>query len=210
MSGAGGDAPDPMHPNPAFRAGDDDAMMTALGAIAFGRIFLTTPEGPRVAHAPLLVAGSRRLRFHLANKNALVPHLAGATALILAEGPRGYISANWYPDPRGAVPTWNYVAIEAEGVVAPIDRAGLADLLDDLAAELEPRVVEDWTRAKMDAARFEAMLGAITGYEMTVTALRGTHKLSQNQPYEIAMALAAHIERTGDGAIAQAMRSARA
>ncbi|MGG2382989.1 FMN-binding negative transcriptional regulator, partial [Salmonella enterica] len=88
----------------------------------------------------------------LANANALVPHLPGATALLLAEGPRAYISANWYPDPRGAVPTWNYVAVEAEGVVSPIDRDALIALLDDLSAELEPRVGENWTRDKMAPA----------------------------------------------------------
>lgn len=199
-----------MHPNAAFRRGDDDLLLDELARLAFGRIFLTTPAGPRVAHAPVLRVGARHIRFHLANKNALVPYLDGATVLLLAEGPRGYISANWYADVRGAVPTWNYIAIEAEGAVRRLDRVALVDLLDGLAAELEPRVGEDWTRHKMDPARFTAMLGAITAFELEVQTVRGTHKLSQNQPAEAAERLAQGIAATGDPALAEAMRAARA
>lgn len=198
-----------MHANPAFRPAEGFDAVGAIADIAFARIFLTTPEGPRVAHAPVLRAGPDKLRFHLANRNALAPHLDGATALLLAEGPNGYVSANWYADVRGAVPTWNYVAIEAEGLVAALDRAALIDLLDALADTLEPRVGENWTHAKMEAARFEAMLGAITAYEMTVAATRATHKLSQNQSDAAAQALADRMAAQGDAATAAAMRSAR-
>jgi len=198
-----------MHPNPAFRASDKDRLIARLGEIAFTRIFLQTPSGPRVAHAPVLVAGPRAIRFHLANKNDLVRHLDGATALALGEGPNGYLSANWYDDVRGAVPTWNYEAIECEGRVRRLDRNGLVDLLDALAVTLEPRVGEDWTRVKMEPARFEAMLNAITAFEMTVEAVRGTRKLSQNQPEPVAEKLAARMELQSSAETARAMRWAR-
>ena len=38
-----------------------------------------------------------------------------------------------------------------------------------------------WTRDKLDSRRFEAMLKAIVGFELTVEALRGTRKLGQNK-----------------------------
>ncbi len=198
-----------MHPNKAFRAEQAGDPIDQMAAIAFARLFLITPEGPRVAHAPVLKAGPDRLRFHLANYNAVVGSLDGATALLLAEGPNGYVSANWYADQRGSVPTWNYVAIEAEGTVRALDRAALVDLLDGLAAALEPRVSENWTRAKMEPARFEAMLGAITAFEMTVSATRTTHKLSQNQSDAAAAGLIAEMTAKGDAPTAAAMRKAR-
>lgn len=198
-----------MHPNNIFREKPGSDPLDQVAAIAFARIFAATPEGPRVAHAPVLRTGPDRLRFHLANYNALVAHLNGATALIVAEGPNGYVSANWYADMRGAVPTWNYVAVEAEGTVAALDRAALIDLLDGLSATLEPRVGEDWTRAKMEAARFEAMLNAITAFEMTVTATRATHKLSQNQSAAAAERLIEAMHAQSDAATAEAMRKAR-
>ena len=198
-----------MHPATAFRWVDDAAMLAFVGAVGFARLFLTTPAGPRVGHAPVVVVGDA-LRFHLANANALTLHLGGATALLLAEGPNAYLSANWYADVGGAVPSWNYVAVEAEGPVRALDRADLVDLLDRAAATLEPRVGEDWSRAKMEPRRFDAMLGAITAFELTPTVWRGTVKLSQNKSDAEAARVVAGMERAGAVAMAAAMRAARA
>ncbi|MBV8971345.1 MAG: FMN-binding negative transcriptional regulator [Sphingomonadaceae bacterium] len=198
-----------MHPSRAFRWDDPAALLAFVGSTGFARIFLTTPEGPRVAHAPVIVVGDA-LRFHLAHANALTPHLDGRIALLLAEGPNAYLSANWYADVRGAVPSWNYVAVEAEGPVRRLDHTALVDLLDRAAAVLEPRVGEDWTRAKMEPARFEAMTRAITAFELTPTVWRGTAKLSQNKPADEAARLIAGMERSGATAMAAAMRAARA
>lgn len=198
-----------MHPNPRFRWADQEAMLAMIGASAFTRVFATTPDGPRVAHVPVLVCEGPALRFHLANGNALARHIDGLTALALVEGPNGYVSANWYSDVRGAVPTWNYVAVEAEGPVRRLDRAALIDILDALSHTLEPRVGENWTRAKMDPARFEAMLGAITAFELRITDLRGTRKLSQNQPAHEAAGVMAGMEASGGAVMAAAIRQAR-
>ena len=196
-----------MHPAAAFAWTDVTAMHALAGRTAFARIFVQTPDGPRVAHAPMLVTGAT-LRFHLANANALVPYLDGLSALAVFEGPNAYLSANWYADQRGAVPSWNYVAVEAEGIVRQLDHDALIDLLDLAAATLEPRVSEDWTRAKMDPARFEAMTRAITAFELTPVAWRGTAKLSQNKgPQEFARVLEG-MERTAPE-MAVAMRAAR-
>ena len=197
-----------MHPAAAFRWADDAAMLAFVGATGFARIFLTTPDGPRVAHAPAIVVGDR-LRFHLANANALTTHLDGAVALLLAEGPNAYLSANWYTDVRGAVPSWNYVAVECEGPVRRLDRAALIDLLDRAAETLEPRVGENWTRAKMEPARFEAMTRAITAFELTPAQWRGTTKLSQNKPAAEAARLIDGMARNGATAMAAAMQAAR-
>jgi transcriptional regulator len=59
----------------------------------------------------------------------------------------------------------------------------LVAILDDLSAAHEARLLpkRPWTRAKMTPGRFEAMLPAITGFELRVAELRGTAKLSQNK-----------------------------
>lgn len=197
-----------MHPAKAFRWEDEAAMLAFVGSAGFARLFAQIPAGPRVAHAPVLVTAEGRLRFHLANANALTPHLDGLTALAVAEGPNAYVSADWYTDVRDAVPTWNYVAVEAEGPVTRLSRAELIDLLDLSAATFEPRVGQRWTRAKMEPARFEAMLNAITGFELTVTALRGTAKLSQNKAGAEVEGVLAGLDRTAPS-LASAARSVR-
>ena len=46
-----------MHPNPTYH-GEDRALHEALiDEIGFGMVFLTTPDGPRVAHTPLISTG---------------------------------------------------------------------------------------------------------------------------------------------------------
>jgi transcriptional regulator len=199
-----------MHPTAGFRWTDEVAMLALVDQVAFTRLFLTTPQGPRVAHAPVLVTAERTLRFHLANHNALVPHLDGATVLALVEGPNAYVSANWYADVRGAVPTWNYLSVECEGPVQRLDRKALVELVDTLSERLEPRVGENWTRAKMEPRRFEAMLGAITAFELEIRDLRGTRKVSQNKGDADVAGVLRGMDANGAHAMADLVRSARA
>lgn len=198
-----------MHPNRTFRWDDDAAMLDLVAVQSFARIFAMTLDGPRVAHVPVLVVKGPALRFHLANANALTGQLDGATALTVSEGPNAYVSANWYRDISGAVPTWNYIAVECEGPVRRLDRTALIDLVDALSHRLEPAVDEDWTRAKMEPTRFEAMLGAITAFELRIVALRGTRKVSQNKPDDEVAGVFDGMIRIGADAMVAAMRAAR-
>jgi transcriptional regulator len=201
-----------MHPNPAFRIKGDAVterqMMEALvQEIGMGVIFAETPDGPRVGHVALFSTGDGAVQFHLANGNALTKHLAGKTALLVVNGPDAYISPDWYDGPD-QVPTWNYVSVELEGPVRAMDKDGLTALLDDLSAvneaKLEPK--RPWTRDKMDAGKFDRMLGAITGFEMEVLAWRPTLKLSQNKPDVDRLRAADELEKQGKRAMAHFMR----
>lgn len=193
-----------MHPNPAFRP-DPATLLDAAAAIGFAHLFVATPAGPKVAHAPVTRHGDR-LRFHLARANPLHPHLDGATLLASIAGPEGYISPNWYVRPGNQVPTWNYVAIEIEGIARALPEAGLLDQLDTLADRHEPRP-GPWTRAKTDPAAIAAMLRAIEGFEIEVTAIRGTTKLSQNKGTADRQGVVAGLRTRGEDALAAAMEA---
>lgn len=197
-----------MHPNTAFRPKQDDLAELLVREIGFAAIFAGTPDGPRVAHTPVVLSDDRTtLRFHIARGNALTRHLDGATALAVVQGPDAYVSASWYAE-ADQVPTWNYVAIEMEGVVRKLDDAALVALLDTLSDSHEARVGANppWTRAKMNPALFGRMTGAITGFEMRVSAWRPTIKLSQNKSADERARVIAGVEATGHGALAQLMR----
>jgi transcriptional regulator len=198
-----------MHPNPAFKTGSDAAALAFVAATGFAHIFGMTPDGPRVAHAPLLVTEAGRLRFHLANGNALTPHLDGEPVVASIGGPGSYVSPNWYADPAANVPTWNYHVVEIEGVVARLDWDELGLLLDLSAATFEPRVGEDWTMDKMAPARRDAMMRAISGFELTPDSIRSTDKASQNRSETDARGVVAALERLGDIAGAAAIRRTR-
>jgi transcriptional regulator len=199
-----------MHPNSAFRNEDRALLAALITEIGFGMVFLTTPDGPRIAHVPLLVTmsenGESTLRFHLALGNALTRHLDGAQALAVVNGPDGYISARWYADPD-QVPTWNYIALEMEGPVRRMDRAELLTLLEDVSAHHEARVAEGkpWTMDKMNPGKRDRMMDMIVGFELTVQAWRPTFKLSQNKSPEERARLIEGLKAQGTHAVAALM-----
>ncbi|MCW5647217.1 MAG: FMN-binding negative transcriptional regulator [Sphingopyxis sp.] len=197
-----------MHPNSAFRPRQDDLAELLVREIGFAAIFAATPDGPRVAHAPVVLSDdAATLQFHLARGNALTRHLDGAIVLAVVQGPDAYVSASWY-EAADQVPTWNYVAVEMEGSVSKLDDAALIAQLDTLSATHEARVGANppWTRDKMNPALFSKMTGAITGFELRITAWRPTVKLSQNKSADERERVAAGVEATGHGALAQLMR----
>jgi len=197
-----------MHPDSTFR--DDPAEALArVGSIGFAHLFAATPAGPLVAHVVATRHGAA-LRFHLSRANRLTAHLDGAAVLLSVAGVDGYVSPDWYTAPGDQVPTWNYVAVEVDGRTRALTEAELVDQLDALAAAHEPRVnpANPWTRAKMDDALFRRMLNGILGFEVTVTAVRATTKLSQNKPARDRAGVVAGLLASGNAALAAAMGDA--
>ena len=196
-----------MHPDPAFRPKDADLAALLVREIGFAAIFAGTPDGPRVAHAPVVLgADERRLQFHLSRGNGLTRHLDGATALAVVQGPDAYVSASWYAA-ADQVPTWNYVAVEMEGVVRKLDRDALTSQLDTLSADHEARVGANppWTRDKTSPAVISKLTDAIIGFEMTISAWRPTVKLSQNKPADERARVIEGLKAQGHGALAHLM-----
>ncbi|MBC2670448.1 FMN-binding negative transcriptional regulator [Novosphingobium piscinae] len=196
-----------MHPAAAFRH-DDRALLEAVVAeVGFGMVFLTTPDGPRVAHVPLLSTGDGAVQFHLSRGNALARWIDGAQALAVVNGPDAYVSPAWYAD-QGQVPTWNYVAVEMEGRVRRMTAEGLHGLLETVSARHEERVnpAAPWTMDKVPPERMARLLDGIIGFELEIAAWRPTFKLSQNKPAEERARVAAGLDRTGAPALAELMR----
>lgn len=197
-----------MHPNAAFRHPDRALLETLIDEIGFGMVFAQTPDGPRVAHVALLSTGDGAVQFHLSRGNALARHLAQSTALIVINGPDGYVSPRWYSDPE-QVPTWNYVALELEGPVRRMDADGTLALVSDLSNKFEARVAagEPWTMDKLPPARLRGLLAGIVGFEMEIQAWRETVKLSQNKDSTERERLVQGLESEGSLALAQLMRT---
>jgi transcriptional regulator len=196
-----------MHPNRKFQLQDRAAMAAFVGELGFGVLFVPTGEGLRAVHVPVLLEGDR-LRFHVSRGNAVHGALAaGAAALFVAGGPHAYISPDWY-GLEDRVPTWNYVAVELEGPVSPLDSEALVRLVDDLSAGQEARLAPKpaWTRARMSDGRFEALIKAIGGFEMEVTDWRGTAKVDQDKPQAVRDRIADALAGRGELDMAATMR----
>jgi transcriptional regulator len=183
-----------MHPASAFRETDPEHLAALVAEVGLALIVGVSDGRPLVAHAPVLLEG-RRLRFHLSRGNPLAAALeAEPWGLAVVTGPQAYVSPDWY-GLADQVPTWNYLSAEIEGPLRRLGDDEAAVLLDDLSAAFEAKLAPKpaWTREKMSPGRFEAMLGAITGFEMAVERQEGVRKLGQNKPAEAQVALAAAL-----------------
>ncbi|MBV8685082.1 MAG: FMN-binding negative transcriptional regulator [Alphaproteobacteria bacterium] len=197
-----------MHPNRKFHLTDGESMTDFVRHEGFGTLIAKAGDGMRAVHVPILLDGER-LRFHVSRSNEVHPGLmAGENVLVVVNGPHAYVSPDWYGlDDR--VPTWNYVAVELEGRVRPLDTAELGKLLDDLAHEHESRLAPKpaWTRDRMSPERFEGLMKAITGFEMAIASWRGTAKIDQDKPEDVRRRIADALHRKGEGPMAALMRS---
>lgn len=197
-----------MHPNPLFRNEDRAALEGLIASVGFGMVFMTTPDGPRVAHVPLLSDGKGTIRFHLARSNALTPHIEGARALIVVNGPDGYVSPRWY-NRRDTVPTWDYVTLELEGTVTRLHDSELEDLLHAVIDTFEDRIEgERWLASESSERTWSGLFRGITGFALKIEESRPTFKLSQKRnAEEVERIVAGHLAN-GKVALAEMTRDA--
>ncbi len=204
-----------MHPNPLYRTEDRTLCESLIDEIGFGMVFASTPDGPRVAHTPLL-AGSDgpenpwTVQFHLARNNALARHLDGETALVVINGPDAYVSPRWY-DNRDTVPTWNYVALELEGRVRKMDDAGLEAFLHAAILKHEGRLDgAPWRAEESSEKMWSGLFRGIVGFELEVLAWRPTFKLTQSKTADERISIADGLEAAGHASLAKLVRDVTA
>ena len=193
-----------MHPNRAFQWTDEAEMLAFIDEVSFATICV---DGPALVHAPLMVAAPDRLLFHVSRGNPALARLEGARAVASVLGPDCYISPDWY-ESADQVPTWNYLALEAEGALRRLDHTELPDMLDRLTRLHEERLAPKraWTRDKMSPGRFEGLVKAIVGFELKIEALRGTRKLGQHKSAGDRRRVADALEALGRTDAAELMR----
>lgn len=152
---------------------------------AFAAVAMAIKGQVHFAYTPTVLDGDGlgRLRFHLAKANPVCAAADGAALKFSFLGDDAYISPDWYAT-KGRVPTWNYMAVEASGVARKLPRGELLQLLIDISADQENRLLPKapWQIEKLERAKLEGLLNAIEGFEVVLDSLEGKFKLSQNVP----------------------------
>ena len=153
------------------------------------------------------------LRAHVARANPVWSSARDdVDALVVFQGPQGYVSPAWYPSKAAhgkVVPTWNYVMVQARGRLRAIeDRAWLRDFVGRLTDRHEGARAEPWGVGDAPADYIETMLGAIVGIELTLSALVGKWKVTQNRSEADRAGVAEGLVREhGDEVLAAEVRS---
>lgn len=180
-----------MHAAPAFRMDDQAELAAFIEGRHFGTLVVGGPNGPQAAHVPMLVnrdADGRAisLECHVARNNPVAAIAAsGVKALAIFNGADAYVTPSLYLSKREhgkVVPTWNYIAVEVTGdVVAFNDAASLLAQIQRMTDVMEQPAAAPWKVSDAPEAYIAQMLGAITGLRITISAIEGVRKISQNK-----------------------------
>jgi len=134
----------------------------------------------------------------------------GPPALVVFQGPDGYISPNGYAakaEHGKVVPTWNYAVVQARGPLQVLDDAAAARaLVTRLTAHHEAGQTRPWAVADAPDDYIAAMLRAIVCIEIPLTALVGKYKLSQNRSASDRAGVIANLHGGGEPAGAELAR----
>jgi transcriptional regulator len=195
-----------MHPNKSFAWDDRGEMLEFVAERAFAHIFVAGLDERAVVHAPILVIDHARVQFHAFRNNRAAALVPSAQVLASITSLDAYQSANWYVSPN-QVPTWHYQAVEIEGTARALGESELVEHLDRLSAVMEGRFSPEapWTRAKMEPGKFEAMIKALSGFEVAVEAIRGTRKFNQHKPADDVEANVRGLTGAGRSDVAEAV-----
>jgi transcriptional regulator len=165
-----------------FREERPEALAGLVRDHPLGTLVVAGPDGLSAEHLPFLFDG-KVLRAHVARANP-VWKCAGARVLVVFQAPGGYVSPSLYDEKAQTgkvVPTYNYAAVHAHGVMRAIsDPAWLLQLMNELSDRHEAGRAQPWTVADAPADFIGKLLGAIVGIEIAVDQLQGKWKVSQN------------------------------
>ncbi|MBU2099290.1 MAG: FMN-binding negative transcriptional regulator [Gammaproteobacteria bacterium] len=180
-----------------FKEEDVVTLLQYIRDYSFGTLIVADKGGIEANHVPFYLAdGMQRedrntsigkLQCHVARNNPVWKKIAdGAQVLVVFQGPNAYISPSWYitkKETGRVVPTWNYLAVHAEGCARAVDDpAWLRAHVCQLTNQNESHMNEPWAVDDAPTDYTQRLVQAIVGIEIEITTLKGKLKASQNQP----------------------------
>jgi transcriptional regulator len=152
--------------------------------------------------------------------NTLVGHVARPNpqwqtpwqgqALVIAEGPTGYVSPSWYAtkaESGRVVPTWNYVMVQVRGeFVVHDDRAWVEAAVRRLTDQHEQTRLEPWSVDDAPADYIDGQLRGIVGVEVRIDRVEAKVKMSQNKSAADVSGVLAGFIADGNAAVAEWVR----
>jgi len=180
-----------MHAAPAFRMDDQAELAAFIEGRHFATLVVSGEDGPVAAHIPMIINRDASgtpvsLEGHVARNNPLAAAAARPVrALAIFTGADAYVTPSLYLSKREhgkVVPTWNYLAVHVSGMVEAFDDAdALHEQVNRITDAMEQPAAVPWKVGDAPDDYVAKMLNAITGVRLTITAIEGIRKLSQNR-----------------------------
>jgi len=197
-----------------FKEDDIGKLQQYIRDYAFGLLIFADGDGIEANHIPFHLVCNQEatlgtLQCHLARNNPAWQRLRNESrVLVVFHGPDAYVSPSWYAtkaETGRVVPTWNYLAVHAEGRARVIeDPVWLKKHLHLLTEHHESGMANPWRVDDAPKDYTERLVEAIVGIEIKIDTLAGKLKASQNQPERNRAGAKAGLE-SRDGAHNRAM-----
>lgn len=178
---------------------------------SFGILATFTDAGIKAVHIPMMLirdeGESGTLCGHISAANDLFEGISGESLAIFS-GPHCYVSPSWYETKR-AVPTWNYVAVHAYGILNVIEDFGSKAKIARMLVEHYEDSSSGYSIAGLEESYFSGLVKGTRAFRMKISRLEGKKKLSQNHPPERQALVAQKLGESDDAqanAVAVLMR----
>ena len=177
----------------------------------FGILISTVESKPWASHIPLqLSSDGKKLSGHIARGNRQWNEWnTESEVLAIFTGPHTYISSSWYDHEN--VPTWNYIAVHVYGKLKILSDQELLQSLKELTNKYEKQSERPVSVEKMNPGFLKKEMLGIVGFEIEITKMDATYKLSQNRDAKNHEAIVTELEKRDDPAstaIAHEMKKA--
>lgn len=165
-----------------FLANDYQSNIDFMKRFSFATLINANNNYPEATSLPFLVQQNGDqliISSHFAKANPQAKTIEGNLSLVIFSEPHAYISPSNYEREQN-VPTWNYIAIHADGqakIVQDVDQQ-LA-VLDKMVQFYDAAYADQWQNLPLDYKL--KMVNGIVAFDIIVTDLQAKHKLSQNR-----------------------------
>lgn len=165
---------------------DDDTARDLLRQVTVGQLVTATESGPLATLLPWVFdEANNTLISHMARPNAQWQTPWLGQALVIADGPHGYVSASWYAskvEHGRVVPTWDYVILQVYGdLIVHDDPTWLDNAVRRLTDKHEQPRPDPWSVDDAPADYIEGLLRVIVGVELRIDRIEAALKMSQNK-----------------------------
>ena len=176
---------------------DQDSILEFIKQNGFA-IIVSQWSGKLLAtHIPLELQDGSKLYGHISRANPQWKNFeTGREVLAIFTGPHAYISSSWYDHEN--VPTWNYIAVHVYGTIRVIEGDELLDSLKRLVDKYESTSQHPVSVERMSPDFVHQSLKGIVGFEISITTVEASYKLSQNRDKKNQLSIIAELVKRND------------
>ena len=162
---------------------DIDEIKDFLRNNSFGILINILDNKPWGTHIPLELEtdenGDDILVGHIAKANPQWKYFNDkAEVLCIFNGPHAYVSSSWYKEEE--VPTWNYIAVHVYGALKILTEEETMQSMYRLVDKYEKNSKNPISLKNLSPKTLRQVKGVV-GFEVQVSDIQATYKLSQTQ-----------------------------